>query len=273
MHQEAFEGKSSSTREVENDQIRQLDGQVEHKDPKWLSDKNRTRIVIFGFLATLVVELITQKLNINSPSYYGEYFATVITNLFVSFGNSLYCAFNIISSYCNIKDVAQGLYKLLWLIFIIPMSPYYTFLGIKNAIVSTGIQESVYTMATGLIVLSIVLTLMEINFKGLLKPSSWLEKTRMFVTACYKYFGRFISDLSSYYRILNLEKFIEAFVTLLYPIHQIIIAPIWSTIEGYIAEVKKYRYGVVIISFGTGTLALLASYGFTLFYQSINDAI
>lgn len=258
-HQEVEEKKHQEVEEKKHQEI--VEDESDENSPKTF-DRIRTRLVIFGFLVFLLLELITKKTNINSPSYYAGRFTNFTLDCFISFGNRVYYVFDVISSYCNVKDVAQGIYDLLWPIFFLAMSPYYTFKGFLTAAIDATIQQSWYTIVTGLIIIALILTIAEINTPGVFKPSSWIGQLSTIVIRSYRYFGRFISDLSSFYRILKFEKFIEALIIVCHPIYQIMIAPIVSTLKGYFDEVQKYRYGIIII-FGTGTLVLLAVYGFS----------
>lgn len=225
-----------------------------------LSDDVRTRLVIFGFIGLVVLQLTTKKMDANPPSYYVEQFVTMTTNYFISFGNMMYNIFDIISGYLNIKDFALACHDLLWPLIWLSVSPYYVLKGLCAA-ASQEIQESGFIIMTGLIFMMMILTILEINTNGMFKPSFWIDKFKTFITTLYRYFGRFISDLSSVYRVLKLEQFVEALFTLLSPIHQIVAAPIASTFKGYFDEVNKYRYGGVFIIFGTITLISLTLYG------------
>ena len=226
-----------------------------------LSDSARAKVVIMGFVLLLVLELVTKKMGKNPPSYFIGEFTNLVTSFFVEMGDKLFIAFDIIASYCNVKDLAQGFGDLLWLFFKLALAPYRMFEGMAMAISSQGIKDSWHTIVTGFVALAIALTVIEINTSGGFKPSSWIGKASKIVTTTYKYFGRFISDLSSVYRVLKLEKFFDALFTLLWPIYKIVVAPIKSTLNGYFAEVSKHRYGIIIV-FGTISLALLAGYGF-----------
>jgi hypothetical protein len=199
-------------------------------------------------------------MGISTPSSYAEYITASTIAGFVWFGYNMYYGFDIVSSYCNVKDIAFAVHDLLSPVIQIAIAPHYVTKGLFESAVATGVQESGYIIATGIIVISILLTIMEINTSGEFKPSVWFTKLGRTVTTVYEYFGRFTSDLSSFYRILKLEKFIDAFFKLAYPVRRIIIAPVISTLKGYYTEVSKYRYGVFAVGFGTATLVILGSY-------------
>jgi len=231
-----------------------------------ITPATRTKIVIFGFLALLALQLTAKKMNFYPPSHYAGLVSNAAVDTFVATGDKMYYGFDIISGYLNIKDVAFGTQDLLTPVFRFAFSPYYMCKGIIEAAVEVGLKESIFIIMTGLVVLFVALTIMEINTEGSYKPSSWIGRLGSWVTSFYKYFGRFISDLSSFYRVLKLEKFVDALFVLLRPIYRICAAPILSTLMGYLEEVLKYKYGYFIIGFGTVTLALLGGYGYSQYF-------
>jgi hypothetical protein len=106
-----------------------------------------------------------------------------------------------------------------------------------------------------------LLSISEIHSPDRFKPSKWIDGMSRFITTTYRYFGRFISDLSSFYRILGLEELVSAFIRLMDPIQRICIAPIKSTFCGYFTEVDKYRSKYVILA-GTLSIGILVWYGY-----------
>ncbi len=228
-----------------------------------ITDKVRAKIVIFSFFALLIVELFTKKMNLLTPSYHIKISTDFVATFFVNLGQYMYYTFDVISSYCSIKDLAKSSYDLLIPLLVLPFSPYETIHGMYIAATIQGINDSFYTIITGMVAIAVLLTIIEINSKEQFKPSSFMVKIKKIIKTSYRYFGCFISDLSSIYRVLKLEQFFEALVTILHPFFQIIIAPIKSTCIGYYKEIEKYRYGHLVIGFGSLTLIFLVSYGYS----------
>lgn len=228
------------------------------------SDETRTKLVIGIFSLTIACEVIAKKMNYPSPTHYLSTGSTHLIDTFLLIGKYIYIAFNHITTYINVKDIAVAIYDIMLTICKIVFSPYALFVGLYRAAI-VNINESPWVIASGVGCVSLILTVLQINTSSSFKPSNILRTLGTVAMKFYEYFGRFISDISSFYRVLKLNRFMEALHDVLHPIVTIVVTPAASTIHGYVTEINKYKYGKYgygsgLIGLGSLTLLALALY-------------
>jgi hypothetical protein len=239
---------------------------------KWyeISDVVRAKIVVGTFVTALIYEITSKKLKWPQISSLFQIITDAAGNTFVELGNKLFVLCDHITQIINVKDICEAIYKLIYPIFGFVFSPYKICKGLYTSALSSGslvpseVLRSSYIIGTGLTTIAVTMTIMEIHANRPYKPSHVINKLLGYTKRFYGYFGRFLSDLSSFYRILGLEHFILALGNVLTSVKEIVVTPVTSTLLGYVENIQKYKYGLHVIGLGTMTLMGMGMYGYYL---------
>lgn len=225
-----------------------------------ISDDTRRKIVLFGFSGTIIMEIIMKKMEKPTPSFFLSKISNLTMSLFHNSGKIIFDIFDHIAKYISVKDIASAIFNLLRPIYSTVLSPYNMFSGIFDAAFKTS--DSGYTIMTGVIISVVLMTLAEINLDKY-KTSNILHYIKKNVIGkVYSSVGVFVADISSFYQILKLDKFVEKMRDIVKPSLEIIVAPVAKIIDGYKKELSKSKSAHVVI-FGTASIIALGYYGYT----------
>lgn len=228
----------------------------------------RTKLVVGSFFGAVVYDTIAKKFRLMQISTLMRNISNYAVRGFVLLGNKTFQMFGQISQVIKLKDLCESTSNLIYPVFELAFAPYRFAEGLILS--AKNVEGAGYIIVTGVAVSAVVLTLMEINMSEKYKPSNVLMKSGEYIKRGYSYFGRFISDLSSFYRILGFEQFYNALIKVILSFKTILIAPIISTLNGYYNEIKNTnKYGKHVIGLGSLTLFLLGLYGCSKLYPGM----
>lgn len=226
-----------------------------------ISEETRMKLVIGSFATLVTYEILAKKRGYITISHVLTHVSEKFIEGFLEVGKALYVISNQISEIINIEDVCTAIYNIFKPIFLLAYSPYNIITGLIKSGSSAGSKNTIIVIATGLVALITTLALTEIHVSEKYKPSKLINQFRRLLSYVYERVGRYFSDLSSFYRVLRLENFIEGVSNVCVPMINVVVTPCSSTIKGYHREIRKYKYGTQVIGFGSLTLIALICYG------------
>lgn len=224
---------------------------------------NVQKITIVIGILIIILQIVTTSFNCPyTPSFFLTTIANFFMDIFTQVGSKIVTIAIEVTKYVSITKVAIACYEVVVPLLQICFAPYYSIKGIYHSIIQNYLP-GVVGMTTFSSIVMICLIILQNQCNNALKPTIFIRKCATWFYKFYEFIYRRFMDFCLFYQLVGLHKLVKNFVDLIFPITDLIFAPILSLLQLIYSYVQTHLYLSTILV-GFFTIVGLTYYGYFL---------